>query len=109
VGTRYTAEGGEGLPYLPLLCRIDQTSFRRNLSSKQPQVTNKMTTATTAVGLRDRTRTLLNSLESSGILLVEWETSLFVRLGCPLGSNGVSQNTPSTLPRLNNDHLQPSS
>lgn len=75
----------------PLLCRTDHTLFRHSLSSKQPQITNKMTTTTT-IGLQDRTRALLDSLESSGILLVEWETSLFVRLGYPLVSNGVSHN-----------------
>lgn len=33
---------------------------------------------------------LLKRLESSQILLVEWETSLQIRLGYPLVSNGVN-------------------
>jgi hypothetical protein len=41
--------------------------------------------------LRDRAAALLESLEASQILLVEWETSLQIRLGYPLASNGVSQ------------------
>ncbi|KAL7962008.1 hypothetical protein V8C34DRAFT_301723 [Trichoderma compactum] len=37
--------------------------------------------------LRDRTTRLLERLEESQILLVEWETSLWIRLGYPLAWN----------------------
>lgn len=42
---------------------------------------------------RERASALLERLEASRLLLVEWETSLHIRLGYPLASNGVSQPT----------------
>ncbi|KAL7908776.1 hypothetical protein GGI35DRAFT_480371 [Trichoderma velutinum] len=38
--------------------------------------------------LRDRATTLLERLDASQILLVEWEISLWIRLGYPLASDG---------------------
>jgi len=43
--------------------------------------------------LKERVAELLKRLETSQILLVEWETSLKIRLGYPLVSNGVSRQT----------------
>ncbi len=41
-------------------------------------------------GLGDGATQLLAHLEASALLLVEWETSLQIRLGVTLAPNGVS-------------------
>ena len=41
--------------------------------------------------LEDSATRLLARLDTSAILLVEWETSLEIRLGYPLAPNGVRQ------------------
>ena len=43
--------------------------------------------------LKERVAKLLKNLETSQILLVEWETSLKIRLGYPLASDGVGRQT----------------
>jgi len=40
--------------------------------------------------LKERVAKLLERLEASQVLPVEWETNLQIRLGYPLVSNGVS-------------------
>ncbi|KAK1834439.1 hypothetical protein QBC39DRAFT_252546 [Podospora conica] len=47
-----------------------------------------MATTTATTSLQERAKALLDSLGSSGILLVEWETTLWIRLGYPLAWDG---------------------